>query len=64
MNIHLIPDLTNPKWLIMQEILKSIDSNRARKIASRLKIPDVQVFIDCSASSINILEKYNLLFTI
>ena len=47
MNIPLIPDLTNPKWLIMQEILNSIDSNRTRKIASRLKIPDVQVFIDC-----------------
>ena len=47
MNIPLIPDLNNPKWLIMQEILKSIGSNRARKIASRLKIPDVQVFIDC-----------------
>jgi hypothetical protein len=47
MNIPLILDLTNPKWLIMQEILKSIDSNSARKIASRLKIPDVQVFIDC-----------------
>jgi hypothetical protein len=28
MNIPLIPDLTNPKWLISQEILKSIDSNR------------------------------------
>ena len=47
MNIPLIPDLTNLKWLIMQEILNSIDSNRPRKIASRLKIPDVQVFIDC-----------------
>ena len=46
MNIPLIPDLNNPKWLIMQEILNSIDSNRARKIASRLKIPDVQIFID------------------
>jgi hypothetical protein len=43
MNIPLIPDLNNPKWLIMQEILNSIDSNRARKIASRLKIPDVHV---------------------
>ena len=31
----------------MQEILNSIDSNRARKIAGRLKIPDVQLFIDC-----------------
>ena len=47
MNIPLIPYLINPKWLIIQEILKSIGSNRARKIASRLKIPDVRVFIDC-----------------
>ena len=47
MNIPLILDLSNPKWLIVQEILKSIGSTRARKIASRLKIPDVQVFIDC-----------------
>jgi hypothetical protein len=47
MNIPLMPDLTNQKWLILQEILKSIDSNRGRKIASRLKIPDLQVFIDC-----------------
>ncbi len=47
MNIPLMPYLSNPKWLIIQEILKSIGSNRARKIASKLKIPDVQVFIDC-----------------
>ena len=47
MNIPLIPDLNNLKWLIVQEILKSIGSNRARKIASRLKISDVQAFIDC-----------------
>ncbi len=46
MEIPLIPDLCNPKWLIIQEILKSIDSKHAQKIASRLKIPDVQVFLD------------------
>ncbi len=37
----------DPKWLIIQEILKSIGSKHAQKIASRLKIPDVQVFLDC-----------------
>jgi len=47
MEIPLIPDLCNPKWLIIQEILKSIGSKHAQKIASRLKIPDVQVFLDC-----------------
>ena len=47
MNIPLIPDLTNPKWLIVQEVLKSIGSKHAQKIASRLKIPDVQIFLDC-----------------
>ncbi len=37
----------DPKWLIIQEILKSIGSKHAQKIASRLKIPDVRVFLDC-----------------
>lgn len=46
MDIPLIPDLSNPKWLIVREILKSIGSKRAQKIASRLKVPDVQLFID------------------
>ena len=47
MNLPLIPDLSNPKWIIVNEILKTIGSKRAKKIASRLKIPDVQLFIDC-----------------
>ena len=47
MEIPLIPDLSNPKWLIIGEILKTVGSKRSKKIASRLKIPDVQFFIDC-----------------
>ena len=47
MEIPLIPDLSNPKWLIIQKILKTIDSKRSRKIAGRLKIQDVNIFIDC-----------------
>ena len=47
MEIPLIPDLSNPKWLIVREILKTVGSKRSNKIASRLKIPDVQFFIDC-----------------
>ncbi len=47
MEIPLIPDLSNPKWLIVQEMLKSIGSAHAKKVASRLKIPDVKVFLDC-----------------
>ncbi len=47
MEIPLIPDLSNPKWLIIQQILKTIGSKRSQKIASRLKIQDVSIFIDC-----------------
>jgi len=47
MEIPLIPDLNNPKWLIVQEILKTIGSKRSQKIASRLKIQDIGIFIDC-----------------
>ncbi len=47
MEIPLIPDLCNPKWLIIREIIKSVGSERAKKIASRLKIPDLQIFVDC-----------------
>ncbi len=47
MEIPLIPDLSNPKWLIVQEVLKSIGSAHAKKVASRLNIPDVKVFLDC-----------------
>lgn len=47
MEIPLIPDLFNPKWLIIEEVLKSIGSSHAKKVASRLEIPDVQIFLDC-----------------
>jgi len=47
MEIPLIPDLSNPKWLIIQQILKTIGSKRSQKIAGRLKIQDVSIFIDC-----------------
>ena len=42
----LIPDLENQKWVIAQFILEAIGSKRAKKTASRLKIPDVEQFID------------------
>jgi len=42
----LIPDSENPKWIIAQFILKAIGSGRAKKTASRLKIADVERFID------------------
>ena len=32
MEIPLIPDLSNPKWLIIQQILKNISSKRSQKI--------------------------------
>jgi len=32
MNIPLIPDLSNPKWLIIQQILKTIGSKRSQKM--------------------------------
>ncbi len=47
MEIPLIPDLSNPKWLIVQKVLKSIGSAHAKKVASRLKIQDVEIFLDC-----------------
>ena len=46
MKSPLIPDLESPKWVIAQFILKAIGSRRAKKTASRLKIPDVERFID------------------
>ena len=39
MNIPLIPDLSNPKWLIVHEVLKSIGSAHAKKVASRQESP-------------------------
>lgn len=39
------PNLSNPKWLIIQQIL-TIDSKRSKKITSRLKIQDISIFID------------------
>lgn len=40
MQIPLIPDLSNLKWLIVQQILEIIDSKKSQKIASRLKIQE------------------------
>ena len=34
------------KWIIAKLILEAIGSGRAKKTASRLKIPDVERFID------------------
>ncbi len=41
----LIPDIRHPKWIIAQNVLERVDSNRAVKIASRLKIGDIHNFI-------------------
>ena len=41
----LIPDIKHPKWVIVAKILEIIGSPRARKIAGRLKIYDVNNFL-------------------
>jgi hypothetical protein len=41
----LIPDIRHPKWIIAQNVLECIDSKRAVKVASRLKIKDIDNFI-------------------
>ena len=41
----LIPDIRHPKWAIVVKILEIIASPRARKIAGRLKISDVNNFL-------------------
>ncbi len=41
----LIPDIRHPKWAIVVKILEIVASPRARKIAGRLKISDVNNFI-------------------
>ena len=37
----LIPDIKHPKWIIAIKILETIASPRAKRIASRLKIYDI-----------------------
>jgi hypothetical protein len=41
----LIPDIKHPKWIIVLKILEIIGSSRARKVAGRLKICDVDNFL-------------------
>lgn len=41
----LIPNDKHPKWIVVLKILEIIGSRRARKIASRLKIYDIDNFI-------------------
>ncbi len=41
----LIPDIKHPKWIIAIKILEIIASPRARKIAGRLKISDIDNFL-------------------
>jgi hypothetical protein len=41
----LIPDIKHPKWIIVIKILEIIASPRAKKIAGRLKISDVDNFL-------------------
>jgi hypothetical protein len=41
----LIPDIRHPKWIIAQNVLECVDSKRAAKVASRLKIKDIDNFI-------------------
>lgn len=45
MQSPLIPDIKHPKWIVANKILEIIDSNRSRKMASKLKIYDVSYFI-------------------
>jgi hypothetical protein len=37
----LIPDIKHPKWIIAIKILETIASPRAKRIASRIKIYDI-----------------------
>jgi hypothetical protein len=41
----LIPDIKHPKWIIAIKILEIIGSARAKKIAGRLKISDIDNFL-------------------
>jgi len=41
----LILDVRHPKWIIAQNVLECVDSKRAVKVASRLKIKDIDNFI-------------------
>jgi hypothetical protein len=41
----LIPDIKHPKWVIVSKLLEIIGSPRARKIAGRLKISDINNFL-------------------
>lgn len=41
----LIPDIKHPKWIIVVKILEIIASPRAKKIAGRLKISDIDNFL-------------------
>jgi len=41
----LIPDIRHPKWIIAQNVLEFVDSKRAVKVASRLRIKDIDNFI-------------------
>jgi hypothetical protein len=41
----LIPDIKHPKWIIAIKILEIIASPRAKKIAGRLKISDIDNFL-------------------
>jgi hypothetical protein len=41
----LIPNNKHPKWIVVLKILEFIGSRRARKIASKLKIYDIDNFI-------------------
>jgi hypothetical protein len=41
----LIPDIKHPKWIIVLKILEIIGSSRARKVAGRLRIYDVNNFL-------------------
>ncbi|CAG0978060.1 hypothetical protein METP2_01794 [Methanosarcinales archaeon] len=41
MELLLISDLSNPKWLIIQQIL-TIDSERSKKLQADLKFPEIK----------------------
>ncbi len=42
---QLIPDIRHPKWIIALKILDIIGSSRAKKVAGKLKIYDIDNFL-------------------
>jgi len=56
----LIPDIRHPKWIIDQNVLECVDSKRAVDVASRLKIKDIDNFIDIYPIFVMKLQRFLL----